>query len=228
MKWRGLQTVDASQSAATLKQELEERKVLAEQYVPAETQAINRSTVDELNRSGIREGVLGIGAKAPSFELADQDGKLISSKALLSQGNLVICFFRGRWCPFCVAQMEAMNQILPQLQQSGAGLVGISPQTVRQCSFMHDQHHLGFPLLSDKANAVARQFGLVYRVPESQQEVYRKTFVNLPFLNGEASWELPIPATYVLQQDSTISYVQADPDYARRPEPAEILEHTVG
>src|SRR5919201_5751019 len=149
MKWRGLQTVDASQSAATLKQELDERKVLAEQYVPAETQAINRSTVDELNRSGIRERVLRIGAKAPSFELADQDGKLISSKDLLSRGNLVICFFRGRWCPFCVAQMEAMNQILPQLQQSGAGLEGTIPQRGRQCILLHQQNQFRLSLFFD-------------------------------------------------------------------------------
>jgi peroxiredoxin len=88
---------------------------------------------------------------------------------------------------------------------------------------MADQHHLRFPLLSDTANKVARQFGLVYRVPEYQQEIYQRAFVNLPFANGDSSWELPIPAVYVLDRDSTILHASVNPDYTERPEPAEIL-----
>jgi AhpC/TSA family protein len=94
--------------------------------------------------------------------------------------------------------MEAMNAIVSELGQLGASLVAISPQTVHQSFLMADQHKLQFPLLSDAGNQVARQFGLVYRVPEYQQEVYRRVFVNLPFVNGDNSWELPIPATYIL------------------------------
>ncbi len=69
--------------------------------------------------------------------------------------------------PFCVGQMEAMNLVLPQIHQAGAAFVAISPQTVKQSFFMHDQHKLRFPLLSDAGNKVARQFGLTYRVPEA-------------------------------------------------------------
>jgi hypothetical protein len=67
---------------------------------------------------------------------------------------------------------------------------------------MADQHKLQFPLLSDAGNHVARQFGLVYRVPEYQQEVYRRAFTNLPFVNGDQSWELPMPATFILGDKS--------------------------
>jgi peroxiredoxin len=88
---------------------------------------------------------------------------------------------------------------------------------------MADQHRLRFPLLSDAGNEVAARFGLVYRVPKYQQEIYQRAFVNLPFANGDSSWELPIPATYVIDHDSTIRYAAANPDYADRPEPAEIL-----
>jgi peroxiredoxin len=89
---------------------------------------------------------------------------------------------------------------------------------------MHDQHKLRFPLLSDAGNQVARQFGLTYRVPEFQQVVYRRAFVNLPFVNGDESWELPIPATFILDRDGTILYASANEDYTERPEPADLVE----
>ena len=121
---------------------------------------------------------------------------------LLSKGRLVICFFRGRWDPFCCGQLEAMNRILPEIEGTGASLVAISPQTVKHSFFMADQHKLRFRLLSDAGNQVARQFGLVYRVPDGQQAIYRRSFINLPFTNGDESWELPIPGTYILESDS--------------------------
>ena len=135
----------------------------------------------------------------------------------------MICFVRGRWCPFCVGQMEAMNLILPEIEQAGATLVAISPQNVKQSFFMHDQHKLRFSLLSDAGNTVARQFGLTYRVPELQEAVYRRAFVNLPFTNGDESWELPIPATYIIDRDGTVLYALANEDYTERPEPVDIV-----
>jgi peroxiredoxin len=166
---------------------------------------------------------LGKNATAPSFELKDHNGKLVSSADLLARGRLVICFIRGRWCPFCVGQMEAMNLIASQIEGAGATMVAISPQAEKQAYFMHDQHKLRFLLLIDVHNDVARQFGLVYRVPEEQQQLYRRTFVNLPMANGDDSWELPIPATYVLDRDGTILFAAASEDYTERPEPLEIL-----
>ena len=117
-----------------------------------------------------------------------------------------------------------MNQILPRIQQAQAALIAISPQTVQQSFFMADQHKLRFPLLSDPGNRVARQFGLVYRVPDYQQSVYRRVFINLPFANGDQSWELPIPATYILDRDGSVLYASADADYTERAEPSEILQ----
>jgi peroxiredoxin len=109
------------------------------------------------------------------------------------------------------------------MQAAGAELVAISPQTVQQNFFMADQHRLGFPLLSDMRNQIARQFGLVYRVPEEQQALYRRTFVNLPFVNGDDSWELPIPATYILDRDGSVIFMSANADYTERAEPADIV-----
>jgi peroxiredoxin len=124
--------------------------------------------------------------------------------------------------------MEAMNYIAAQIEAAGGTLAAISPQTEKQSYFMHDQHRLAFPLLVDTRNQLARQFGLAYRVPDEQRGLYRSTFVNLPFANGDDSWELPIPATYVVDRDGTILFASVNEDYTERPEPLEILAAVEG
>ncbi len=223
MKWRSLEESGPVTDVRPLREIFAERKELIAKYVPAETQAIHAQAVAELKRRNVAENILPVGAKAASFELPDHNGKIVSSSDLLANGRLVICFIRGRWCPFCVGQMEAMNLVVPQIEQAEAAIVAISPQTVKQAFFMHDQHKLRFPLLSDAGNKVARQFGLTYRVPAMQEAVYRRAFVNLPFTNGDDSWELPIPAVYIVDRDGTIVYASANEDYTERPEPDDIL-----
>ncbi len=223
MKWRSLEESGPYDDTRPLRQIFAERKATIVKYVPADVLAVHARTVAALKAREMAAKALGVGAKIPGFELNDHDGKRVSSSDLLAKGKLVVCFIRGRWCPFCVGQMEAMNYIAAQIVAAGASLVAISPQTEKQAYFMRDQHKLSFPLLVDAHNDVARQFGLVYRIPDEQQGLYRSTFVNLPFANGDASWELPIPATYVIERDGTIVFVSADEDYTERPEPLEIL-----
>lgn len=223
MKWRSLEESIPGTDARPLREIFADRKELIAKYVPAETQAIHAHAVADLKGRHLAANILPVGAKAPTFELPDHDGKIVSSPGLLADQRLVLCFIRGRWCPFCVGQMEAMNLILPQIEQAGATLLAISPQTVKQSFFMHDQHKLRFPLLSDAGNGLAKQFRLTYRVPALQEAVYRRAFVNLPFTNGDESWELPIPATYIVDRDGTILYASANEDYTERPEPSEIV-----
>jgi peroxiredoxin len=224
MKWRSLEESAQNADARPLREIFAERQALINQYVPEEIRAIHARAVAELKEKQIAAATPPIGRKIPPFELKDQNGKLVSSADLLNSGRLAICFIRGRWCPFCVGQLEAMSLVADEIRQAEASFVAISPQTIQQSFFMHDQHKLRFPLLSDAGNQVARQFGLVYRVPEYQQAVYKRAFVNLPFANGDDRWELPIPATFVLERDSTVVYASASEDYTERPEPAEILQ----
>jgi peroxiredoxin len=223
MKWRSLQESGESTDSRSLREIFTERKELIAKYVPASTQGIHAQAVDELKGRRLAAGALPVGATAPTFELADHDGKIVSSSDLLAKGRLIVCFIRGRWCPFCVGQMEAMNLVLPEIEQTGASLVAISPQTVKQSYFMHDQHKLRFQLLSDAGNKVAQAFRLTYRVPSAQEAIYRRAFVNLPLANGDESWELPMPATYILDRNGTVLYASANEDYTERAEPSEVL-----
>jgi AhpC/TSA family protein len=148
MKWRSLQESTHQTEMRSLRDLYAERKALIAQYVPAEVHVVHARVVEELTQSGIADRALRPGDAAPVFELPDHHGNLVRSSELLQRGPLVVCFFRGRWCPFCVGQMEAMNTIVSRLQEVGSGVVGISPQTVHQSCLMADQHKLRFPLLS--------------------------------------------------------------------------------
>jgi peroxiredoxin len=223
MKWRGISETDAEQSAGRLREELAERKRLMELYVPAETRAVNERATEQLRSSGIVESSLKVGEQAPAFTLLDHNGKPASSAALVAKGPLVIAFLRGRWCPFCCGEAEALNRMLSEFESAGVSLVAISPQSVNQAYFMHDQHKLRFPLLVDESNKVARQFGIVYRVPDYQEKLFSSVFINLPHVNGEPSWELPLPATYVISRDGKVQYAWINVDYTERAEPAEVL-----
>ena len=223
MKWRSLETANLETDVRPLREIFAERKELIAKYVPAETSAIHARAVAELKKQLLAASILPVGAKIPEFQLPDHDGKGVSSSDLLARGRLVLCFIRGRWCPFCVGQMEAMNLVVPEIEHAGATLAAISPQTVQQSFFMRDQHKLRFPLLSDAGNKVARLFGLTYRVPDEQRTLYQRAFVNLPFVNGDNSWELPIPAIYIVDREGSVLYASADEDYAERPEPVNIV-----
>jgi peroxiredoxin len=226
MKWRSLQESGTYRDARPLREIFAERKELIAKYVPPDVQAVHGRAVAALKSQGLAARAMrtfAVGAKAPSFELPDHNGKLVSSAEILTRGRLVLTFIRGRWCPFCVGQMEAMNYITAAIADAGASLVVVSPQTEKQAYFMRDQHKLTFPLLVDGHNQIAHQFELVYRVSEEQQALYRSTFVNLPFTNGDTSWELPIPATFVIDRDGTVLFASANEDYMERPEPLEIL-----
>jgi peroxiredoxin len=224
MKWRSLEQSVATEDLRPLRAIFAERKSLIEKYVPPEAQAVHQRVIAELKQRQLAAAILPVGARAPLFELQDHTGQEVSSSDLLARGPLVVCFIRGRWCPFCVTQMEAMNLILPQIEETGAAFVSISPQTVKQSYFMHDQHKLRFPLLFDVGNKIARAFGLTYRVPAAQEAIYRRAFVNLPLTNGDESWELPIPATYIIDRDGTVLYASGNEDYTERPEPGEIVQ----
>ena len=225
MKWRGTSTDSTTLPARadSLYEQLSEIKANIAQYVKPEDRAINERAVATLRESGIAAKALQAGATAPQFTLQDQNGKDVSSREILTQQPLIVLFFRGRWCPFCVTTLEAWRNAQPAIIATGAKLVAISPQMVRHNNFTTDQHKIRFPVLSDPGNHTAKAFGIAYRVPEEQQKLYRRVFINLPQVNGDDNWELPIPAVFVIAQDGVIQYTAADEDYTIRTEPAEVI-----
>ena len=218
---------------ASLQDQLDEITANTRRLVQPDRMAIGEKAVAELFASGIEEKILPVGATAPEFSLNDASGRLIRSADLLALGPLVIKFFRGRWCPYCVTELEAWRDLHSRLREAGVLLAAISPQTSRQSDFMVGQHSLPFPVLCDPGCAVAGQFGLAYTIPDYHRAYYLSVLVNIPFINGsdrggrengaDGSWRLPIPATYVVSPADRVLYAEAHADHRVRPDPQEAL-----
>ncbi len=208
----------------SLQDELDDITAQTRSLVQPERLELNEREIAELFATGIEDNLLKPGSLAPSFALPDVNGKLVRSTDLLALGPLVVNFFRGRWCPYCMTELEAWRDRFQELREHGALLVAISPQTVRQNDFTLTQHSLSFPLLRDEGASVAAAFGADYSVPESMQAYYRSILVNIPFINGEESWRLPIPATFVIDRNSIVLWSQGHADFRVRPEPGDALK----
>jgi peroxiredoxin len=222
-----------------LQDQLDEITQNTRKLVQPERMAVSERAVAELFNSGIEEKILPVGAIAPEFTLPDASGRPVRSADLLALGPLVLDFFRGRWCAYCVTELEAWRDLYPTLRESGALLAAIGPQTARQSDFMVGQHGLPFPVLTDPGCALAEQFGLAYTIPDYHREYFRSILVNIPFVNGsekggtekggsdkkggDQSWRLILPATYVLARDHRVLYARAYADFRVRPEPEEAL-----
>jgi peroxiredoxin len=155
--------------------------------------------------------------------LHDAVGDLVDSRRLRSRGPVVLCFYRGAWCPYCNLELRAWQQHLPELQRLDATLVAISPQTPDASLTLAEKHSLTFPVLSDRANALARSFGIVFTVDDGMRAILEGFGVRLPEYNGDSSYELPVPATYLVASDATIVGAWIDVDYRRRGEPSAVL-----
>ena len=210
--------------AMTLQDRLDEITAQTRNLVQPERLEVGERAIADLFATGIEDKLLKPGDAAPTFALPDTNGKLVHSENLLALGPLVVCFFRGRWCPYCVTELETWRDLFPALRERDALLVAISPQTMRQNDFTVIQHSLPFPLLRDESMAVAAKFGAAYTVPAYMQAYYRSILVNIPFINGEPSWQLPVPATFVIDRNGTIRWSQGCADFRVRAEPAEVLK----
>jgi Peroxiredoxin len=222
----------ASSLKTSLQDQLDRITQNTRALVQPERLAFSEKTVAELFATGIEDRVRKPGSPAPSFTQPDaRTGKPVSSADLLALGPLVIKFFRGRWDPYCVTELEAWRDLHSEVRSRGALFVAISPQAPRQNVFMLDQHGLQFPLLADPGCAVAEQFGLAYTVTPEQRRYFQSILVNIPFNNAglnyhnatEASWRLPLPGVFVVNQQNVITFAEAHADFRVRPEPADVL-----
>ena len=201
--------------------------------VQAERLAQSEQLIADLFATGIEASVAGVGTRAPSFTLPDAiSGKPIRSSDLLALGPLVVNFFRGRWDPYCVTELEMWRDFYPELRRRGALLVAVSPQTVRQSDFTVQQHGLPYPLLHDAECALAAKFGVAYPVSAAMDRYYRSILVSLPFINhgrnvmaadDESTLRLPLPATFVVNQTGNITFAEAYADPRVRPEPDDVV-----
>ena len=193
------------------------------QKVDTETVSTMSQATTELANSGIVNNSLKVGDTAPDFTLPAPTGKQVKLSELLQKGPVVINFYRGQWCPYCNLEIRAFQQLLPDFQQANAQVIAVSPELPDNSLSITEKHELAFPVLSDVGNVVARRYGLVFALAESLRPMYQGFGIDIPKSNGDDTYELPVPATYVIEPSGTIRYAYAEADYTLRAEPADVL-----
>lgn len=178
---------------------------------------------EKLLASDIAKDAVNVGDKAPDFSLPNVKGGNIRLSEALKKGPVVLSFYRGGWCPFCNLEFRALQEHLPEMKTLGATLIGVSPETPDNSLSTIEKHQLKFDVLSDVGNVVAREYGLIMTVYEEVRPLYLEWGINLPESNGNDSYELPVPATYVIDTDGIIRAAHVDKDYTKRMEPADIV-----
>lgn len=209
--------------AGELEQQLEALTRDFAAQAPGDVVALMADAMQALAQTGIAGRALTVGDAMPHFALPDATGRTVDSRQLLASGPLIVSFYRGEWCPYCNLQLAALQRYLPDIAARGATLVAIAPTLPDDSMNMRQKHNLAFPVLSDVGNLVARQFGLVYALDARLRPVYAAFGVELPRLNGDESWELPLAATYVVGTDGVIAHGFISADYRRRLEPALLM-----
>jgi peroxiredoxin len=207
----------------SLNQELAKFRAEFRTQLPAEILTRMDQATEDLTASGIMKRTVKVGDQVPDFTLPNALGNPVHLQNLLAKGPVVIAFYRGVWCPYCNLELNALQKVLPDITALDASLVAISPQTPDYSLSTTEKHALGFEVLSDVGNQVARTFGLVFDLPEELRPIYAKFGIDLPAHNGDQTFELPIPATYVIDAKGRINHAFVDPDYTRRMEPDAIL-----
>jgi len=207
----------------SLEQELAAFKAEFSRTAPAGRAALYEAKIEELRADFALERAVTVDEIAPDFALPDAVGKSIVLKDLLRAGPVVLTFYRGGWCPYCNIQLRAYQSVQPQISALGARLVAISPQIPDNSLDTVNKNALTFDVLSDVGNEVARNYGLVFSLPEEIRAALRSNNKALPSINGDESWELPVPATYVVARDGRVALAYVEVDYRKRLEPEALL-----
>ncbi len=190
---------------------------------PQEVLTTMAQATASLKDQGIENNALSKGDKAADFILPNVHGTDVTLNDILKRGPVVINIYRGGWCPYCNLELQALKNVLPEIEALGAQLIAIAPQLPDKSIDTAEKHQLEFEVLSDVGNKVSKLYGLVFTLPESLKPIYKKFNLDIAGYNGDDSFELPIPATYVVKQNGEIAYAFVDADYTNRMEPAEII-----
>jgi peroxiredoxin len=212
------------EQASSLTEQLAAFKAGFKQRAAPERVALMETATADLKATGIESQALQAGSVAPDLTLPDALNQPLRLSTLWQRGPLVLIFYRGGWCPYCNLELRAWQQHLPALKHMGAQLVAVSPQTPDNSLSTAEKNELAFPVLSDSSLQAATAFGVTFEMSPELIELYSGVGNDLPVLNGNGRWVLPVPATYVIDRNGRVVYAHVEADYRERAEPADVLE----
>lgn len=184
--------------------------------------------VDRLKAHNAGEGAPAVGDAMPPFILPDENGHLVSLANLLERGPAIVTFHRGHWCPWCRISINTLARAQAGLEASGARMVAIVPDREQFAAEMKSDAQATFPILSDMDNGYAMSLNLAIWVGSEMEDYIRARGHALPRFQGNDSWMLPIPATFVVGRDGRIAARFVDPDYRKRAAIEDLIEAVKG
>ncbi len=185
--------------------------------------AIMNQSVEELKALGIEQRALRTGDTMSDFTLPNQHGEPRSLSGYLARSPIVLNIYRGSWCPYCNFEMKAFLDALPEFQARGVNLVAMAPEVPDRSLEFTESNHLSIDILSDTGNRVSEQLGLVFELPLALRPIYERSATDLPVFNGDGTFKLPVPATYVIDRNAKIVFDFVNADYRLRFEPMELV-----
>lgn len=209
--------------APSLEKTLNEFRANVAENMPADMLEMLQAAIDKLVANKIASNALTLGQKFPHFDLPNAAGKSVSLTNLLAKGPIIVNFYRGSWCPYCNFELQAFQKLLPEIHAIGGELVAISPQLPDNSLDTIEKNKLLFPVLSDTNNLLADQLGIRFDFDPQLKSLYEQLKIDLGALHGSNEWQLPVPATYVVNCNSTIALASIEADYTTRLEPAKAL-----
>ena len=204
---------------------INEYKADFRQRVPEEIQKVMLQATRNLEDSALSKNALHVNDTAKDFSLPNALGKEVTLSNVLADNDFVVLnFYRGVWCPYCNLELKALQNIHNELTELGAALIAISPQSPDASLTTKEKNELSFEVLSDANNATAKAYGLVFSLAEELRPIYESFGIDIPGNNQEESYEIPMPATYVINKKGKIIFAFIDEDYTKRSEPEAILD----
>jgi peroxiredoxin len=171
--------------------------------------------IQRLRQYGAGESAPQVGESMPPFVLPDDAGQMVSLDELLNRGSVAVTFHRGHWCPYCRININALVEAHRELPASGGQIVAIMPDLQKFVAALKSQSNVPFPILTDMDNGYALSLNLIIWVGAEVQKMMEGRR-DLPTFQGNSSWMLPIPATFVVGRDGLIRARFIDPDYRNR------------
>ncbi len=205
----------------SLKEQLDAKKQAFSEKADDEKKLVYAKGIDAVANSGILESALQEGDLAPNFILTNAVGEKVSLYDELKNGPVVLTWYRGGWCPYCNLTLKQLQLELPNFKNHGASLIALTPELPDSSLKTHEKNNLEFEVLSDVGNSVAKEYGIVFTLIDEVAVRYNDGF-GLHAYNGDSSNELPLAASYVINEDAQIVYAFLDADYRNRAEPSEI------
>lgn len=190
---------------------------------PVDLQQVADEMIERLRSTGAVPGI-EVGATAPLFELADGTGTTVRLADRLEHGPVVVVFYRGGWCPYCNIHLAELRESLDDIKALGASLIAISPQRPDDSMSFAERLDLDLDVLSDPDQQTIKDYRLQFELPDELRDLYRQMGMGLDEQNADGSWNLPVPATFVLDRTGTVRAAHVEPDYKERMSAGAVLE----